>query len=95
MEDKTRIVECEKCGRKWLAVCFQINDRLECPDCGYLTQVPPQNTMEENNTSTNKHITHALQEIADQMDFLVSQNYDKTTIPLELLRAWSRQLRNV
>jgi len=35
-------MECDICGRKWIAAmeCAE-TERLECPDCGCMIQVPP------------------------------------------------------
>jgi len=42
MIEKIGPMECDICGRKWIAAmeCAE-TERLECPDCGCMIQVPP------------------------------------------------------
>jgi predicted RNA-binding Zn-ribbon protein involved in translation (DUF1610 family) len=75
---------CDECGRCWIAAMQDAStERLQCPDCGKMVQAEPQNNMDV-----------SLVSIADQIDFIISQNYTETTIPIELFRQWSRKLRS-
>ena len=35
---------CENCGHYWVAVYPVGAERLECPECGYMTRLPPTST---------------------------------------------------
>ena len=40
--DGIRQMVCDQCGRQWDALCYASSERLECPSCGFMVQVPPQ-----------------------------------------------------
>ena len=45
--DGIRQMICDQCGREWDALCYVSSERLECPGCGYMVQVPPQESKEK------------------------------------------------
>ena len=52
--DGIRKMVCDKCGRGWDALCYESSERLECPGCGYMVQVPPQEAVESAGTDTQQ-----------------------------------------
>jgi hypothetical protein len=50
--DGIRKMVCDKCGRGWGALCYESSERLECPGCGYMVQVPPLEAVESAGTDT-------------------------------------------
>lgn len=43
----TRGMECEVCGRMWIAICPEHAKAIKCPDCGTMAPIPVPKKEEE------------------------------------------------
>lgn len=44
--DGYREMECTQCKTEWVAMCHELVERLQCPQCGYMVQVEPDATIQ-------------------------------------------------
>jgi hypothetical protein len=69
MQDGIRFVTCDKCGKEWNALCYADSERLECPACHAMVEVPPLEGMVAISTATNSAIRQLLRRIKDRFLF--------------------------
>jgi len=69
MQDGIREVVCDKCGKLWNALCYAESERLECPECHAMVEVPPTDGMVAISTATNSAIRQLLRRIKERFLF--------------------------